>query len=185
MSKKQSGFSVVAVLLILVIVGIIGGTGWYVVQANKNTNDTLNNSGLGTAAKSAKKTTAVQQTQQATTNTAAPSTANPYDGWKKYTSKFGFSFYYPADANISDETDSAATINESSGPNTVDVVMYADGYSRSNCKSSNPDNLPSCLAKVEFVIHNDTSANGVLVNSPTSTLKKTAQLVIDSYKKKS
>jgi cytoskeletal protein RodZ len=57
MKKNQSGFSAIEALLILVIVGIIGGTGWYVIQANKNTNDTLNNAGLGTAKAKKKKQT--------------------------------------------------------------------------------------------------------------------------------
>jgi Tfp pilus assembly protein PilX len=42
MSKNQKGFSVVEGLLILVIVGILGGTGWYVWNSNKKTNDLLN-----------------------------------------------------------------------------------------------------------------------------------------------
>jgi hypothetical protein len=55
MSKKQSGFSAVAALLVVVLIGIIGGTGWYVVNANNKANDTLNNSGLGIAAKPSQK----------------------------------------------------------------------------------------------------------------------------------
>jgi hypothetical protein len=55
MKKNQYGFSAVEASLILVIVGIIGGTGWYVMRANKNTTDTLINSGLGAAAKTSKK----------------------------------------------------------------------------------------------------------------------------------
>jgi Tfp pilus assembly protein PilX len=48
MKRNQCGFTAVAGLLVLVIVAIIGGTGWYVINANKNTDDTLNKSGLGT-----------------------------------------------------------------------------------------------------------------------------------------
>jgi hypothetical protein len=45
MKRNQCGFTAVAGLLVLVIVAIIGGTGWYVINANKNTDDTLNKSG--------------------------------------------------------------------------------------------------------------------------------------------
>jgi hypothetical protein len=76
--KRQSGFSAVAALLILVIVGIIGGTGWYVVQANNKATDTLDNAGLGTTAKAKKKK-----------QTAPPSTTSTdeTDKWFLYTSK--------------------------------------------------------------------------------------------------
>jgi hypothetical protein len=85
-SGKQSGFSAVAVLLILLIVAIIGGTGWYVMQANKNTDRTLNKAGLGTVTKSAKKTAPSQAPQ-----------ADPTANWTAYSSKSGeFSLKYPS-----------------------------------------------------------------------------------------
>jgi type II secretory pathway pseudopilin PulG len=87
-NRNQSGFSVVEGLLILVIVGIIGATGWYVMQANKNTNDTLNNSGLGSIAKSSKK--------KQTNPSLAPQAVSE-DGWIVYSSKEGkFSLRYPS-----------------------------------------------------------------------------------------
>jgi hypothetical protein len=86
MKKLEGGFSVVEGLLIFIIVGIIGGTGWYVMQANKKTNDTLNNAGLGTASKSTKKTNPPSAPQ-------ADTTAN----WIAYSSKTGnFSLKYPS-----------------------------------------------------------------------------------------
>lgn len=41
MKRLQSGFTVIEVLLILIIVGLIGGTGWYVWHANNNANKNL------------------------------------------------------------------------------------------------------------------------------------------------
>jgi len=41
-SKNQTGFTPVEWVLLLVIVGILAGTGLYVYRANSNTNDTLN-----------------------------------------------------------------------------------------------------------------------------------------------
>jgi hypothetical protein len=58
MNKKQNGFSVVEGLLIFIIVGILGGTGWYVYNSNKKTNDLLNSadkaSSLASAASKSK-----------------------------------------------------------------------------------------------------------------------------------
>jgi hypothetical protein len=86
MKRNQSGFSAVAGLLILVIVGIIGGTGWYVMQANKNTDSTLNKAGLGTATKSTKKTAP-----------APVPPADPTASWTAYSSKTGeYYLKYPS-----------------------------------------------------------------------------------------
>jgi hypothetical protein len=78
--NKQRGFTVVEGLLIFIIIGIIGGTSWYVVHANSKTNDTLNNAGLGSAVKSAKK-------KQISPVTVAP--ADPTANWITYSSKTG------------------------------------------------------------------------------------------------
>jgi hypothetical protein len=85
MKRNQGGFSVVEGLLIFIIVGIIGGTGWYVMNANNKTNDTLDNSGLGTAAKSSKKA-----------SPAPASQADPTASWTAYSSVDGkYSLKYP------------------------------------------------------------------------------------------
>jgi hypothetical protein len=87
MKRNQNGFSAVEGLLIFVIVVIIGGTGWYVMSANNKTNDTLNNAGLGTAAKATKK-----KTTTTSSATQADTTAN----WTAYSNKDGqFSLKYP------------------------------------------------------------------------------------------
>jgi hypothetical protein len=85
--RNQGGFSAVEGLLIFIIVAIIAGTGWYVMSANNKTNDTLNNAGLGTAAKATKK----KQT------TPAPvAQADPTANWTAYSSKTGkYSLKYP------------------------------------------------------------------------------------------
>jgi len=41
--QRQSGFSVVQVLLIVIALGILGFTGYFVYQSQQNTNKTLNN----------------------------------------------------------------------------------------------------------------------------------------------
>jgi hypothetical protein len=125
MKKNQSGFSAIAALLILVIVGIIGGTGWYVVQANNKATDTLDNAGLGTTAKAKKK--------KQTTPTPA-SQADPTTNWTAYSSKAGeFSLKYPSSwvkSNNSQYCDEHGSLLL--GPNTQAV---------GHCQSDNPGQI--------------------------------------------
>ena len=75
--KDTRGFTLIEGLLILVIVGLLGGTGWYVWNAKKNTDNSLN-------------TTA--QTEVTTTSTKPEIP----EGYIKYENKdLGFSFAYP------------------------------------------------------------------------------------------
>jgi type II secretory pathway pseudopilin PulG len=92
--NKQHGFSVVEGLLILVIVGIVGGTGWYVMTANKNADESLSNAGLGTAVSTKKQTKAT--------------TKDVPDNWTSYSDSPGqFSFSYPSNwtKNVCDSAD--------------------------------------------------------------------------------
>jgi Tfp pilus assembly protein PilX len=78
MKNNQNGFSVVEGLLILVIVGILSGTGLYVWNSNKKTNETLNN--VDSSAK---------------TSTAQSSVKIP-SNWVRYQNKnLGIGFAYP------------------------------------------------------------------------------------------
>jgi type II secretory pathway component PulJ len=56
MNKQQSGFAVVESLLILVIVAIIGGTGWFVWHSKQQTDKTLSETGNSQAVNPSKKT---------------------------------------------------------------------------------------------------------------------------------
>lgn len=62
--KNQKGFSALEALLILVIIGILGGTGWYVWSSKNKTDQALNNA----ANSSVNETTA--KTKNSTTLTA-------------------------------------------------------------------------------------------------------------------
>jgi hypothetical protein len=79
---NNMGFSAVEALLILVVIGILGFTGWFVYHSQKlATKDYSSQSSIQTS--STKKST-------------EPS--DPYAGWKTYTSSFEkLTFKYPAD----------------------------------------------------------------------------------------
>jgi hypothetical protein len=64
LSKSQDGFSAVEVLLLLVIVGIIGGVGYFVMNSQKKTNTTLEDTSKsqGEVQKAEKKETKVDPT---------------------------------------------------------------------------------------------------------------------------
>ena len=65
--KKQSGFTLIEGLLILVIVGLLGGTGWYVWNAHNKANDTLTNADAANSSTARK--TAARRTTARTTGT--------------------------------------------------------------------------------------------------------------------
>jgi hypothetical protein len=90
MKKNQHGFSAVEALLILVIVGLIGFVGWYVLNTQKKTSDILkpvSNSTLKHKAKT---------TEQAS---FIPNESGAYKDWKTYRSLLdsGLTFRYPSD----------------------------------------------------------------------------------------
>jgi Tfp pilus assembly protein PilE len=71
---NQKGFSALEVALILVIVGIVAGTGYFVYHATNKSNDTLNQANLNTesAVKHKKKDAA----KKPEAKTSTPSTTN-------------------------------------------------------------------------------------------------------------
>jgi competence protein ComGC len=61
MNKSQKGFGAVELLLILIIVGMLGGIGWYVYSSNKNTDSVLNNTSNSTVSPSKSKSASSSQ----------------------------------------------------------------------------------------------------------------------------
>lgn len=59
--KKQGGFTVVEALLILVIVGLLGGTGWYVMHSQKQVDNTYSNTNNSAPVPAAKKVSPTKQ----------------------------------------------------------------------------------------------------------------------------
>jgi len=97
MKLNQKAFGAIETLLIIVIVAILGGTGYYVYHANKATNDTLNaaaKDASGSPKFSSKKATAKPPSKP----------VDPTAGWKTYSSPTGapdYSFKYPGNWTLS------------------------------------------------------------------------------------
>src|SRR3989344_2360709 len=86
--KNQKGFSLVEGLLILVIVGLLGGTGWYVWNARTKTTDTLNNTD--------KASSSVSKYPKKEVQNSSAATKDPTSDWTAYSNKEGsFSLKHP------------------------------------------------------------------------------------------
>lgn len=84
MKSNQRGFAIVESLLIVVIIGLLGGVGYYVWHAQKQANDTL---------QAASK---VAQSSPGKVVKKVPNTSDLTAGWKTYTSEKGkFTVKYP------------------------------------------------------------------------------------------
>jgi type II secretory pathway pseudopilin PulG len=94
--KNQKGFSIIEAILILVIVGMIGGIGWYVWSAQNKVNQTLNKA--DSVSNSAPKVTTKAKTSTSTKNETLNTT-----NWSMYTNtQFKYSYKYPNNVNLSE-----------------------------------------------------------------------------------
>lgn len=112
MDKK--GFALTHIILIIVLILAVGGTGWYVWQAKNKTTKTLDTTAreAGNAAKQEKKTETKPTTK----------TADPYAGWKSYTTKYDkMIFKYPSDMVLTD-TSHASVAGEDNVTPGVDTI---------------------------------------------------------------
>jgi type II secretory pathway pseudopilin PulG len=99
--KYQDGFSAIEGLLIVVIVGMLGGVGWYVWHANSQANSNLDHA-VNSSNNSADATKKAQENKK----------ANIYAGWKSFCdpiSNIGC-IKYPADWSIEKYLDKTAQI---------------------------------------------------------------------------
>ncbi|HUB93141.1 MAG TPA: hypothetical protein VMB52_01415 [Verrucomicrobiae bacterium] len=137
-NESNSGFSIVEALLILVIIGILGFTGWYVYhakQASDKNYSTANSS-----------TVPIYKKKVATKTTA---TANPYAGWKtfcssvtnacfKYDPTWTFAQCSPTQVNMKNYFQDCGQIEDVSliSPNNTRIDWYllnANDLSVSQC----------------------------------------------------
>lgn len=114
---NHRGFSLPHLLLFIVILGLIGGTGWYVYNSNKKANKSLDNASADTNL-NLKKKAGDEKTE-----------ADPYEGWKTYTTKYEkMSFKYPSDLTLTDT--STATTNQDNVTPGMDKIKLtsASGF---------------------------------------------------------
>lgn len=91
--KSSLGFSALEALLILVIVGILGFTGWFVYHSQKVATKDYNS-----------------HPSTATTTAKPAKSTGQYAGWKSYTTKYErLSFKYPSNWKLVDQSNTDST----------------------------------------------------------------------------
>lgn len=135
--KKQSGFSIVYILLLFTILIIIGGTGWYVLRANKYIND-LNTA--TTLSSDSQPTGNNHNNINDTTNDDA-STQSTSANSTSYKVQFdNFTLSYPEGWNIK-EIDTGVILR---GPNNFKVSLHTGqglgGVCDEDCQNLNIEN---------------------------------------------
>lgn len=170
MNKNQKGFSIVEGLLILIIIGLIGGTGWYVWHSKQTADKTY--STVATTSSSVAST----ETQKKTDN---------YSGWSTCSDKAdGVSFRYPSDwtangtpsssdpcQNFSLTSDGQELVLRSPTKNNLSFIIFYFPASkpRSNTLSPGAD-VQEVQAVTPFVVNNGkTKVNLVSYRDQSST----------------
>ena len=120
-NRDQSGFSAVEAILILVVVGIIGFTGWFVYKSQSDTSKTLNTAGNSTASTTNKKSpaTSTAPTDEIATWTPYTSANSTFtfripDGWK-LTAQTDADLVYGVGDNIVYKAGTPATVTKTTG----------------------------------------------------------------------
>ncbi len=149
--KNTKGFTLIEGLLILVIAGVLGGTGWYVWHHHKKTTIPSSSTTSPTSASSTQSTTSA--------------TPDPTANWTLFTSQDGFSIRIPDgwqlinnngelispvdSSSLTYKAGTAATITKQTlGDDAVHpFVIYSPGYTDQQLKSANYQNLGQISAK--------------------------------------
>lgn len=165
MNKNQKGFGIVETLLILILVGLLGGVGWYVYDSNKKADDSLTNASNSTDAyPGAKKN---------------PAASDVYKGWKTY-DKNGTYFRYPADWSVNYDSENPTGVVTVKSPVDKEIKLVEFGTE----KTSNPRLELSVVPKPSFETSSHACADTCTVydvqqiNNPSLTNEK---LVISDF----
>ncbi len=91
MKKEQSGFGILYVVLVIVLIGLIGGTGWHIWKTNQENNQVLKNTESSSGSSVSLSSNDEQQ------DTGAANEPDPTEGWTTHSSAEGqYSLRYPA-----------------------------------------------------------------------------------------
>jgi type II secretory pathway pseudopilin PulG len=117
MNKTQRGFAVVEGLLVLVIIGILAGAGWYVVKSKKITEDSLNKTSSAQVNIPAKKTVT---RDESSSWYLYESPGKEYkirlaDGWKLQRYSTSDNIYAWSNSDISYKKGTTATVEQIEG----------------------------------------------------------------------
>ncbi len=130
-TPKQSGFSVIEALLIVLVVAALVATGFVVYQRHNNT-----------SAKNSAATTPNQTTVQSQNTVAQSAPTNPYDGWTTYTSSDGeFNIKYPPTWHLRTASEGPPVPILVSPSNTM-LYVYADNGGKGGWCSPRPSDVP-------------------------------------------
>lgn len=145
MKINHKGFSPVAIILLIVLVGLVGATGWYVYNSNKKTNESLNNAqnSVNSAADS-KKATATTKPSATPTPTPTPQSTQKYLVIKEWgielsgieANRVGYKmegndtavFIIPNSTAVSDECRPLSLGITRSKEKITEGLKYLDGY---------------------------------------------------------
>lgn len=161
-TSNQKGFSVVEGVLILVIVAVLGGVGWFVWHSKNNTNSTYNaaaNSGTGkissTKATAAKVTTTTTDTTSSKWLLYTPSgkqySIRVPDGWKFTATKGSDENLYAFDMpDLTFKQGTKASVDVVEGGRDFSSVALLLGYSSTFKKSDYSTDLGQATKQTGF-----------------------------------
>lgn len=122
-SLNSKAFGTVETLLVILIVAILGGTGYYVYHANKNTNDTLNSAAKdanGTPKFASKKPTTTKATDETDKRFLYTSPNHKFsmrlpDGWQLEQHQNSDAIYAFGDSKLAPQDGKTATVTTVQG----------------------------------------------------------------------
>lgn len=124
----QNGFAAIEVILLVIVVGIIGGTGWYVYNSVHKTNNTLKSISNSSASNAIVKSTKANSGSSTSTSNSS-TVSNPTAGWQTYSnSQYDFTIQYPSGWVVS--TSPVISIQkQGSNLDDRDLIIGVDDYS--------------------------------------------------------
>ena len=172
LSKNQKGFTAVETVLVIAILVLIGVVGWLVYKNHHKTTTST------TYSSTAKTSTSSSTTKTTTPTTTTKPPANPYAGWKTYTTSDSTSFKYPTNWTLT--TSSQYVLLNSpvdSSNNLTYQLSYGPTYNRSQVLkdttvSSTPLNIslskPLYMLTMDFNNSNGKDIDGLYVSDTNS-----------------